>query len=104
MYTHIHAHKLQLRKMNMYINTHLHKIQYAHIHIHKTQLKMIELKLSQGAKPGHGGMLPKAKVTPFIAEARGIEMGMDCNSPPAHSAFNVCIIVEHVHVYIHMCV
>ena len=51
------------------------------------QVKMIELKLSQGAKPGHGGMLPAAKITPEIAEARGIPMGEDCVSPAAHSAF-----------------
>ena len=48
---------------------------------------MIELKLSQGAKPGHGGMLPAAKVTPEIAAARGVPVGMDCISPSAHSAF-----------------
>ncbi len=52
------------------------------------QIKMIELKLSQGAKPGHGGMLPAAKITPEIAEARGIPMGQDCVSPPSHSAFS----------------
>ncbi|MFV0245918.1 MAG: FMN-binding glutamate synthase family protein [Qingshengfaniella sp.] len=52
------------------------------------QVKMIELKLSQGAKPGHGGMLPAAKITPEIAEARGIPMGVDCISPPGHSAFS----------------
>ncbi len=51
------------------------------------QVKMVEVKLSQGAKPGHGGMLPAAKITPEIAEARGIPMGVDCISPPAHSAF-----------------
>ena len=51
------------------------------------QVKMIELKLSQGAKPGHGGMLPAAKITPEIAEARDIPMGVDCVSPAAHSAF-----------------
>ncbi len=51
------------------------------------QIKMIELKLSQGAKPGHGGMLPASKITPEIAEARGIPMGVDCISPAAHSAF-----------------
>lgn len=51
------------------------------------QVKMIEIKLSQGAKPGHGGMLPAAKITPEIAEARGIPMGVDCISPAAHSAF-----------------
>jgi glutamate synthase domain-containing protein 2 len=52
------------------------------------QIKMIEIKLSQGAKPGHGGLLPGAKVTPFIAEARGVEVGVDCHSPPTHSAFS----------------
>ncbi|SFR99830.1 FMN-binding glutamate synthase family protein [Yoonia litorea] len=52
------------------------------------QVKMIELKLSQGAKPGHGGMLPAAKITPEIAEAREIPMGQDCVSPAAHSAFS----------------
>jgi len=52
------------------------------------QVKMIEIKLSQGAKPGHGGVLPAAKITPEIAEARGIAMGRDCISPPAHRAFS----------------
>jgi len=52
------------------------------------QVKMIELKLSQGAKPGHGGMLPFAKITPEIAEAREVPMGKDCISPASHSAFN----------------
>lgn len=52
------------------------------------QVKMIEVKLSQGAKPGHGGMLPASKISPEIAEARGIPMGVDCVSPPAHSAFS----------------
>ena len=51
------------------------------------QVKMIELKLSQGAKPGHGGVLPKAKVSAEIAAARGVPMGQDCVSPPRHSAF-----------------
>jgi len=51
------------------------------------QVKMIELKLSQGAKPGHGGVLPGPKVTPEIAEARGVPAWHDCISPPAHSAF-----------------
>ncbi len=51
------------------------------------QVKMIELKLSQGAKPGHGGVLPGAKVTPEIAEARGVPVGVTCVSPAAHSAF-----------------
>lgn len=52
------------------------------------QVKMIEIKLSQGAKPGHGGMLPGAKVSPEIAEARGVRVGQDCISPAAHSAFS----------------
>ena len=51
------------------------------------QVKMIEIKLSQGAKPGHGGILPGKKVTPEIAETRGIPVGQDCVSPPRHSAF-----------------
>ena len=51
------------------------------------QVKMIEIKLSQGAKPGHGGVLPAAKVTPEIAEARGVALGADCVSPAAHSSF-----------------
>ena len=52
------------------------------------QVKMIEIKLSQGAKPGHGGVLPAVKITPEIAAIRGIEMGRDCISPPTHSAFS----------------
>lgn len=52
------------------------------------QVKMIEIKLSQGAKPGHGGVLPKAKVSAEIAEARGVPMGQDCVSPARHSAFS----------------
>jgi glutamate synthase domain-containing protein 2 len=52
------------------------------------QVKMIEIKLSQGAKPGHGGVLPGPKVTPEIAEARGVSMGVDCVSPAAHSSFS----------------
>lgn len=55
------------------------------------QIKMIEIKLSQGAKPGHGGVLPGAKVTPEISEARGIPVGVTCNSPPGHSAFSTPI-------------
>jgi glutamate synthase domain-containing protein 2 len=51
------------------------------------QVKMIEIKLSQGAKPGHGGILPGAKVTREIALARGVPEGIDCNSPAKHSAF-----------------
>ena len=52
------------------------------------QVKMIELKLSQGAKPGHGGVLPGPKVTPEIAQARGVPEGVDCISPSSHSAFS----------------
>ena len=52
------------------------------------QIKMIEIKISQGAKPGHGGVLPAAKITPEIAKTRGIPMGVDCNSPAGHSAFH----------------
>lgn len=52
------------------------------------QVKMIEIKLSQGAKPGHGGMLLAAKVTPEIAAIRGVEASKDCISPPSHSAFS----------------
>lgn len=51
------------------------------------QVKMIEVKLSQGAKPGHGGVLPGRKVTPEIAATRGIPVGLDCISPAMHSAF-----------------
>ncbi len=51
------------------------------------QIKMIEIKLSQGAKPGHGGVLPGAKVTAEIAAIRGVEKGKDCISPASHSAF-----------------
>lgn len=52
------------------------------------QIRMIEIKLSQGAKPGHGGILPGAKVTPEIAAARGVPVGEDVLSPAAHSAFH----------------
>ena len=59
------------------------------------QVKMIEVKLSQGAKPGHGGMLPGAKVTAEIAAARGVAEGVDCVSPAAHSAFSTPIELLH---------
>ncbi|QQN75438.1 FMN-binding glutamate synthase family protein [Croceicoccus sp. YJ47] len=55
------------------------------------QVKMIEIKLSQGAKPGHGGMLPGSKVTQEIAEARNVKIGEDCLSPPGHSTFSTPI-------------
>ncbi len=48
------------------------------------QVKMIEIKFSQGAKPGKGGLLPKEKITPEIAELRGVPMGKDIISPPRH--------------------
>ncbi|MGV1017732.1 MAG: FMN-binding glutamate synthase family protein [Fluviibacter phosphoraccumulans] len=53
----------------------------------RPQIKMIEIKLSQGAKPAHGGVLPAAKITPEIARTRGIPMDQDCISPADHSAF-----------------
>ncbi len=59
------------------------------------QVKMIEIKLSQGAKPGMGGILPGAKVTPEIAAARGVPVGLDCISPPAHSAFTTPLEMMH---------
>ncbi len=52
------------------------------------QVRMIEVKLSQGAKPGHGGVLPAAKVSAEIAAARGVPLGVDCVSPARHSAFD----------------
>ena len=52
------------------------------------QVKMIELKLSQGAKPGHGGVLPASKITPEIAATRGVPMGQDCVSPARHPSFS----------------
>ena len=52
------------------------------------QVKMVEIKLSQGAKPGHGGVLPAAKVSPEIAAVRGVPIGQDCVSPAWHSEFS----------------
>src|SRR5271163_709998 len=59
------------------------------------QVKMVELKLSQGAKPGHGGVLPGAKVSPEIAATRGVPVGVDCISPSSHSAFSTPIEMMH---------
>lgn len=63
-------------------------------------VKAIELKLSQGAKPGLGGLVPAAKMTPEIARIRGVEPWKDCHSPPHHSAFRdvdgLLDFVEHV--------
>ena len=59
------------------------------------QVKMIEIKLSQGAKPGHGGILPGSKVTQEIAEARGVSVGEACISPASHSAFSTPLEMMH---------
>ena len=56
--------------------------------VRSPQVKMVEIKLSQGAKPGHGGVLPGPKVSEEIAEARGVMVGEDCVSPAAHSSFS----------------
>lgn len=55
------------------------------------EVKMIEIKLSQGAKPGHGGILPAAKISQEISEIRGVPMGKDIISPPAHKEFSTPI-------------
>ena len=55
------------------------------------EVKMIEIKLSQGAKPGHGGILPAYKNTPEVAKIRGVEPGVQVDSPPRHSAFSTPI-------------
>src|SRR5262245_29472977 len=55
------------------------------------QIKMVELKLSQGAKPGHGGVLPAAKVSQEISLTRGVPIGRDCISPSSHAAFSTPI-------------
>src|SRR5512140_1169347 len=52
------------------------------------QIKMVELKISQGAKPGHGGVLPAAKVSEEISKIRGVAMDEDCISPAYHRAFS----------------
>jgi glutamate synthase domain-containing protein 2 len=59
------------------------------------QVKMVEIKISQGAKPGHGGVLPAAKVTAEIAAARGVPEGQDCISPSSHSAFRTPVELMH---------
>ncbi len=61
----------------------------------RPEVKMIEVKLSQGAKPGHGGILPAAKVTPEIAAIRNVPLGKDVLSPPAHSAFSTPVEMMH---------
>ena len=57
----------------------------------RDQVKMVELKLSQGAKPGHGGVLPAAKVSAEISRIRGVPVGKDCISPARHSVFSTPI-------------
>ncbi len=57
----------------------------------KETVRMIEVKISQGAKPGHGGILPARKLTPEIAQIRGVPMGQDVLSPPSHKAFSTPI-------------
>ncbi|MGI9517934.1 MAG: FMN-binding glutamate synthase family protein [Pirellulaceae bacterium] len=56
--------------------------------VERYPVRAIEVKISQGAKPGKGGVLPAAKITPEISQIRGIPMGMDCLSPSSHSAFH----------------
>ena len=58
------------------------------VNAQRDEVKMIEIKISQGAKPGHGGILPAAKITPEVAEIRGVGMDKDVISPPGHSAFS----------------
>lgn len=58
-------------------------------------IKMIEIKLSQGAKPGHGGILPKNKISEEIAQIRGVSRDEDCVSPASHSAFSTPIEMMH---------
>lgn len=58
-------------------------------------IKMIEIKLSQGAKPGHGGILPKDKISEEIAQIRGVPRDRDCVSPASHSAFSTPIEMMH---------
>ena len=66
----------------------------------RPEVKLIEIKLSQGAKPGHGGILPAAKINDEVARIRGVEKGRDVISPPTHSAFTgpreLCEFVERL--------
>ena len=65
--------------------------------IASAKVRAIEIKLSQGAKPGLGGVLPAAKITPEIAQIRGIPLGRDCISPASHTAFSD--VVEHARLH-----
>ena len=58
------------------------------VRVAEAPVRAIEIKLSQGAKPGLGGLLPGSKVTSEIAAIRGVPVGRDCVSPPGHSAFS----------------
>ena len=61
------------------------------------QVKMVELKLSQGAKPGIGGVLPADKITEEVSEIRGVPMGVDCISPAAHRVFSTPVeLIEFI--------
>ena len=62
---------------------------------HDPQVKLIEIKLSQDAKPGHGSVLPGPRVTAEIAAARGLPVGKDCISPGSHSAFSTPLEMMH---------
>ncbi|MDF1828183.1 MAG: FMN-binding glutamate synthase family protein [Legionellaceae bacterium] len=66
----------------------------------RPEVKMIEIKLSQGAKPSHGGILPAVKLTQEIADVRRVPMGHDVISPPAHSAFDspkgLILFIQHL--------
>lgn len=55
--------------------------------VQSNPVRAIEIKLSQGAKPGRGGLLPAAKITKEISEIRGVPMGKDCASPASHREF-----------------
>jgi hypothetical protein len=99
----------------MYVHTYIHTYRYFGCRNNATggfcpdkfrlsaalpQVKMIEIKLSQGAKPSHGGILPKSKISAAIAEARGIPRDQDCNSPPNHQVIYICIPILCVYVCI----
>lgn len=63
-------------------------IDYFKLNALRPEVKMIEIKLSQGAKPGHGGMLPASKVTKEISKIRNVPMNKDVHSPPGHTVFH----------------
>ncbi|MFB4205066.1 hypothetical protein KBTX_02941 [wastewater metagenome] len=70
----------------------------------RESVRMIEIKLSQGAKPGHGGILPAAKVSPEIAAAREVPAGRDVVSPASHSAFRTPLeMMDFIATLRHLC-